>query len=120
MAKNKKGNKKSKQAQQQQQQEENAPLPTTPPTSSEEKSVQVHVGLTHTNTDKTCLDTNKPRPFRWFYQYNLWTGLYMLNPSEQNGLHLLGMVLAICTILYLFVFINGFRDGFNSQLVDLE
>lgn len=111
MAKNKKGNKKSKQAQQQQ-----SALETQAPPASESEPVQVHEGLTHTNTDKTCLDTSKPLPIHWWYRYNLWTGLYMLNPNERVGFNVFGFFLSACALLYLYVFITGFRDGFSAPI----
>lgn len=106
MAKSKKGSKKSKQSQQPQA----STTMATPP------SVQVHEGLTHTNTDKTCLDTSKPSPFRWFYQYNLWTGLYMLNPPERAYINIFGFIMSVCMVLYLYIFFSGFRDGFTVEM----
>ena len=74
-----------------------------------------HEHLTNTNTDSTCLDTQKPRIFRYFYQYNLWTGLYMLNPNEQAGFHFFGWLFTICVILYMYSFLRGFLDGFRGM-----
>jgi hypothetical protein len=105
----KKGSKKTKQLQQQEPTRESL---SSPPIPEVEEPVQGHEWFTHTNTDKTCLDTSKPRPFRWFYQYKLWTGLYMLNPREQAGFNVFGFILSVCMVLYFYAFINGFRDGF--------
>ncbi|CAB9497627.1 expressed unknown protein [Seminavis robusta] len=102
MAKNKKSGKKSNKKQQQTQ------APPAQPEMHQE-------ALTNTNTDKTCLDTKKPFFFRYFYQYNLWTGLYMLNPSERAGFNFFGLLFTSCVIMYMYDFFNGFRDGFNQS-----
>jgi len=124
-SKNKKGNKKaqgnnkqhqkSKMTNQQTQTtSKQSPAVSTKPAAQQDESRPV-VNYTNTNTDKVCLDTSKPGIFRHFYRYNLWTGLYMLNPNEQLGFNIFGWLFAICITLYMYVFLRGFRDGLAAD-----
>jgi hypothetical protein len=117
MSKNKNRKKKSNGSKKQQQ-----PEPQSLRGSSDAQAeYEMHTEeFTHSNTDKTCLDTKKPFVFKYFYLYNIWTGLSMLSPHEQAAMNLFGWVFAICMILYMFVFINGLRDGFNEAAAELQ
>ena len=82
--------------------------------------------LSKTNTDTLCLDTNPSsfvgKRFLWFrkanYRYNLWTGLYMLEPHERWTLNLLFGILATMSCLYACVFWKGFYDGWSGISAD--
>jgi hypothetical protein len=75
--------------------------------------------LSKTNTDSLCVDIESDgllqRNTRWirkaYYKYNLWTGLYMLEPHERWGLNLLFTILTTMGCLYTFMFWKGLLDG---------
>mmetsp|Transcript_3968 Transcript_3968/g.4875 ORF Transcript_3968/g.4875 Transcript_3968/m.4875 type:complete len:85 (-) Transcript_3968:394-648(-) len=76
--------------------------------------------LSKTNTDTLCLDT-RPEASSiplWIrkavYRYNLWTGMYMLEPHERHALNVLFGTLALMGCLYTYVFWKGFFDGYAS------
>lgn len=73
--------------------------------------------LSKTNTDTLCLDTDGRGVFiqKALYRYNLWTGMYMLEPHERWALNILFSILATMGCLYTFVFWKGFLDGWNAQ-----
>ena len=75
------------------------------------------MALSKTNTDTICLDTSSR--FKWLrkalYRYNLWTGMYMLEPHERWALNVLFGTLAVMGCLYAFVFWRGFIDGWQVQ-----
>lgn len=69
--------------------------------------------LTNTNSDNLC---NYDGPLGvWFYRFNLWTGLYMLNPYEQLVVHVVGWFSLIVSLTYLFVFWSGFMEGLQQS-----
>jgi len=70
------------------------------------------MGLSKTNTDTLCHDGSTIR--KAFYRYNLWTGMYMLEPHERLALNVLFTVLATMVLLYTFAFWKGFIDGWNE------
>mmetsp|Transcript_3139 Transcript_3139/g.6777 ORF Transcript_3139/g.6777 Transcript_3139/m.6777 type:complete len:98 (+) Transcript_3139:232-525(+) len=67
--------------------------------------------LTNTNTDRLC--HNGSIPSKWMYRFNLWTGLYMLNPYERIVFHLVGWFSFTVSLLYVYVFWKGFVEGFR-------
>lgn len=71
--------------------------------------------LTNTNTDLQCYD-EKSDGFlkRWLYRFNLWTGLYMLNPYERATFHIVGWISTIAVLLYGGVFCGGFVEGLRA------
>jgi hypothetical protein len=68
--------------------------------------------LTNTNTDTLC--TADGLLSTWIYRFNLWTGLYMLNPYEQFIFHLLGWFALIVSSAYFLVFWSGFQEGLQQ------
>ena len=115
MGRNKKSNKSTKK---QQLAPEESSCVEAPPTVLDE--YEVHDELTNSNTNMTCLDPEKPYVFHLYYRYKLWTGLYMMNSYEQVGLQILWWLLSRCFMIYMFVLINGFRDGFLQSAMMLE
>ena len=93
------------------------PVKETASANATEPASQTHDKLTNTNTDFLCADQQKPSIFTYLYQYNLWTGLYMLNSNEKAAFHVFGWAFVICASLWMYVFMKGFRDGFLSELV---
>mmetsp|Transcript_135396 Transcript_135396/g.201357 ORF Transcript_135396/g.201357 Transcript_135396/m.201357 type:complete len:94 (+) Transcript_135396:170-451(+) len=74
--------------------------------------------LTNTNTDILC--KNDSLLSKWLYRFNLWTGLYMLNPYEQMVFHFLCWFSVTVSLAYVGVFASGFLEGLrkaNSVLV---
>lgn len=69
--------------------------------------------LTNTNSDNLC-KYDGPLGV-WFYRFNLWTGLYMLNPYEQLVVHVVGWFSLIVSLTYLFVFWSGFMEGLQQS-----
>ncbi|VEU44945.1 unnamed protein product [Pseudo-nitzschia multistriata] len=69
--------------------------------------------LTNTNTDKLC--QNGSVLSKWIYRFNLWTGLYMLNPYERFVFHLVGWFSFTVSLLYVYVFWKGFIEGFRHS-----
>lgn len=76
--------------------------------------------LSKTNTDTMCVDT-RPDASKiplWIrkatYRYNLWTGMYMLEPHERFALNVFVGTLAFFGSLYTYVFWKGFLDGFAT------
>jgi Small subunit of serine palmitoyltransferase-like len=67
--------------------------------------------LTNTNTDELCATDSWLG--KWIYRFNLWTGLYMLNPYERFIFHLVGWFAFTVSMLYLYVFWKGFVEGFH-------
>ena len=91
------------------------------------------MALTKTNTDHLCCptaaaattttaDSKKNNPLRLHYysfaklkyRYYLWTGLYMLEPHERVALHFVVGPIGLALVLYVGVFINGIREGWES------
>ena len=76
--------------------------------------------LSKTNTDALCLDTRPEASSiplwirKAFYRYNLWTGMYMLEPHERNALNVFFVTLAFMGSVYTYVFWKGFFDGFAA------
>mmetsp|Transcript_13742 Transcript_13742/g.33286 ORF Transcript_13742/g.33286 Transcript_13742/m.33286 type:complete len:107 (-) Transcript_13742:164-484(-) len=69
--------------------------------------------LTNTNSDNLC---NYDGPISiWMYRFNLWTGLYMLNPTEQVLFHIIFWVSIGVSLLYFSVFWSGFMEGVRSS-----
>jgi hypothetical protein len=93
--------------------------PTTTPTSTTATATTATTSssllkrhtLTNTNTDLQCCDKNASFLQKNLYRFNLWTGLYMLNPYERTTFHVLGWISMIAFLLYGAVFLNGFMDG---------
>lgn len=48
------------------------------------------------------------------YRFNLWTGLYMLNPYERLIFHLVGWFSLTVSLAYFFVFGSGFLEGLRQ------
>jgi hypothetical protein len=67
--------------------------------------------LTNTNTDLQCCESAAGLLQKSLYRFNLWTGLYMLNPYERTTFHVLGWISMVAFVLYMAVFLNGFMDG---------
>jgi hypothetical protein len=78
--------------------------------------------LTNTNTDDLCVsDHGRFRLLRtWMYRFNLWTGLYMLNPYERMVYHIVGWFILIVSLAYFSVFGSGFRDGLKQANADAK
>jgi hypothetical protein len=74
--------------------------------------------LSNTNTDALCCE----RGFfnRALYRYNLWTGLYMLEQHERIFFHIFGWLFLTSLFLYVGVFVNGFIDGFRTEIVEVN
>jgi len=74
------------------------------------------MALSKTNTDTLCHDPNSRFAClrKAFYRYNLWTGMYMLEPHERWTLNILFGLLAVMGVLYTFIFWKGFTDGWKS------
>ena len=53
---------------------------------------------------------------KWIYRFNLWTGLYMLNPYERIVAHLVGWFSFTVSLLYVYVFWKGFFEGFRQNV----
>ena len=76
--------------------------------------------LSKTNTDALCLDTRPGASIiplwirKAIYRYNLWTGMYMLEPCERQALNAFFGTLAFMGSLYTYVFLKGFLDGFAA------
>eukprot|EP00934_Nitzschia_sp_Nitz4_P000828 Nitzschia sp. Nitz4//scaffold84_size84139//45414//45746//NITZ4_005200-RA/size84139-processed-gene-0.99-mRNA-1//-1//CDS//3329559039//828//frame0 len=66
--------------------------------------------LTNTNTDVMCSSSDGIFS-KWVYRFNLWTGLYMLNPYERFVLYLLGGFTLLASLTYFVVFWRGFTAG---------
>ena len=71
--------------------------------------------LTNTNTDMLCSDGTLLG--LWIYRFNLWTGLYMMNPYEKIVIHLVGWFSLTVSFLYVYVFWKGFVEGFRESMV---
>mmetsp|Transcript_14769 Transcript_14769/g.41151 ORF Transcript_14769/g.41151 Transcript_14769/m.41151 type:complete len:103 (+) Transcript_14769:298-606(+) len=69
---------------------------------------------TNTNTDALC--HNGSNLSKWMYRFNLWTGLYMLNPYERFVFHLVGWFSFTVSLLYIYVFWKGFVEGFRHSV----
>merc|ERR1712032_213150 len=67
--------------------------------------------LTNTNTDLLCCDETSPILNKTLYRFNLWTGLYMLNDREKIVYHLLIWFIIILFLVYVYVFLSGFKQG---------
>jgi len=70
--------------------------------------------LTNTNTDMLCC--NDSILSKWMYRFNLWTGLYMLNPYERVVFHVIGWFSFTVSLLYVYVFWKGFVEGFRESI----
>lgn len=70
--------------------------------------------LTNTNTDMLCSDGSLLG--LWMYRFNLWTGLYMMNPYERIVFHLVGWFSLTVSLVYVYVFWKGFAEGFREGL----
>jgi hypothetical protein len=68
--------------------------------------------LTNTNTDLLC--DNDSLLSKWIYRFNLWTGLYMLNPYERLIFHFVGWFSLIVSSAYFYVFGSGFLEGLKQ------
>jgi hypothetical protein len=77
---------------------------STPPRTKRRTSA-----LTNTNTDTLCAGDGMIS--KGIYRFNLWTGLYMLNPYERFVFHAVGWFTLVVSLAYFFVFWSGFRDG---------
>ena len=83
------------------------------------ESIKIMV-LSKTNTDTLCLDTRPDASVvpLWMrkatYRYNLWTGMYMLEPHERHTLNVFFSILAFFGSVYTYVFWKGFFDGFST------
>ena len=75
---------------------------------------EVRRPLTNTNTDTLCCGANEFFWKKWLYRFNLWTGLYMLNPYERTVFHIVGWFSLTVSLLYIYVFWKGFVDGFST------
>jgi len=77
--------------------------------------------LTKTNTDTLCLDMEargiSTGIQKALYRYNLWTGMYMLEPHERCALNMLFSMLATMGCFYAFVFWKGFFYGWNTEAI---
>mmetsp|Transcript_17978 Transcript_17978/g.41456 ORF Transcript_17978/g.41456 Transcript_17978/m.41456 type:complete len:116 (-) Transcript_17978:137-484(-) len=71
--------------------------------------------LTNTNTDLLCANGSLLSPSTWMYRFNLWTGLYMMNPCERVVFHLVGWSSLTVSLLYVCVFWKGFAEGFREE-----
>lgn len=79
--------------------------------------------MTNTNTDSHCLPKEHWRFQHWLYLARLYNGFYMLNAKEQTICHVTGWIVAVLAVLYAYVFLRGFMDGFaqnNSNVILLE
>lgn len=74
--------------------------------------------LTNTNTDGLC--KNDGLWSKWVYRFNLWTGLYMLNPYERLIFHLVGWFSFTVSLAYFFVFGSGFMDGIHQASLAIQ
>eukprot|EP00565_Helicotheca_tamesis_P001910 CAMPEP_0185727462 /NCGR_PEP_ID=MMETSP1171-20130828/3145_1 /TAXON_ID=374046 /ORGANISM="Helicotheca tamensis, Strain CCMP826" /LENGTH=94 /DNA_ID=CAMNT_0028396039 /DNA_START=141 /DNA_END=425 /DNA_ORIENTATION=- len=82
--------------------------------------------LSKTNTDAMCCPTPPPtgeasKRSDWkhfadkcIYRYNLWTGLYMLEPHERLVFHALMALFVCCVCLYWGVFVRAFWVGWRD------
>mmetsp|Transcript_6444 Transcript_6444/g.9431 ORF Transcript_6444/g.9431 Transcript_6444/m.9431 type:complete len:83 (-) Transcript_6444:348-596(-) len=76
--------------------------------------------LSKTNTDTLCLDSESRGASikKAIYRYNLWTGMYMLEPHERSAINVIFTVLGVMGCLYTYVFWKGVIDGWNALDVD--
>jgi hypothetical protein len=68
--------------------------------------------LTNTNSDNLC--KNDGPIGVWLYRFNLWTGLYMLNPYERLAFHIVFWFSMSVSLLYFSVFWSGFMEGMRQ------
>lgn len=68
--------------------------------------------LTNLNTDQLCCDDGIVS--KWIYRFNLWTGLYMLNPYERLAVHAVGWFTLLVSLSYFSVFWSGFQEGIRQ------
>eukprot|EP00531_Pseudo-nitzschia_arenysensis_P003216 CAMPEP_0116120162 /NCGR_PEP_ID=MMETSP0329-20121206/3032_1 /TAXON_ID=697910 /ORGANISM="Pseudo-nitzschia arenysensis, Strain B593" /LENGTH=110 /DNA_ID=CAMNT_0003613921 /DNA_START=110 /DNA_END=442 /DNA_ORIENTATION=- len=74
--------------------------------------------LTNTNTDMLCTDGSLLG--LCMYRFNLWTGLYMMNPYERIVFHLVGWFSLTVSLVYVYVFWKGFAEGFREGMVSMN
>ena len=79
--------------------------------SSSSSSRSRPVRLTNTNTDNLCTESTASIFQKYLYRFNLWTGLYMLNPYEQLVFHILCWFSLCVSLAYFAVFASGFYEG---------
>mmetsp|Transcript_411 Transcript_411/g.1044 ORF Transcript_411/g.1044 Transcript_411/m.1044 type:complete len:219 (-) Transcript_411:3095-3751(-) len=89
---------------------------TTPntKTSSSSSPPKRRLRLSNTNTDTLCTDHDSSFFQKWMYRFNLWTGLYMLNPYERLAFHVVGWFSLTVSLLYFYVFWSGFVHGIRT------
>eukprot|EP00979_Chaetoceros_neogracilis_P018086 scaffold10550_cov271-Chaetoceros_neogracile.AAC.65 len=77
--------------------------------------------LSKTNTDTLCLDQNSKGGYirKAVYRYNLWTGMYMLEPNERCALNFLFAILAGMCCLYTLAFWKGLLEGWQAFTEDI-
>ena len=80
-------------------------------TSSTQSKGKATVRLTNTNTDNLCCDKNDNIFKKYVYRFNLWTGLYMLNPYERMIFHIICWFSVVTSLAYFAVFASGFFEG---------
>eukprot|EP00529_Nitzschia_sp_RCC80_P033806 CAMPEP_0113503626 /NCGR_PEP_ID=MMETSP0014_2-20120614/34264_1 /TAXON_ID=2857 /ORGANISM="Nitzschia sp." /LENGTH=213 /DNA_ID=CAMNT_0000398645 /DNA_START=52 /DNA_END=693 /DNA_ORIENTATION=+ /assembly_acc=CAM_ASM_000159 len=85
---------------------------TTPNTKT--SSSKRRLRLSNTNTDTLCTDHDSSFFQKWIYRFNLWTGLYMLNPYERLAFHVVGWFSLTVSLLYFYVFWSGFIQGIRT------
>lgn len=81
------------------------------------------MALSKTNTDAMCCDPSTgPPPLRgirkFFYRFNLWTGLYMLEFHERFAILAVVGAFSAAAFLYLWVFARGFWEGWNEAAAE--
>mmetsp|Transcript_28755 Transcript_28755/g.41784 ORF Transcript_28755/g.41784 Transcript_28755/m.41784 type:complete len:97 (-) Transcript_28755:427-717(-) len=86
--------------------------------------------LSKTNTDAMCCPTPSTAPTtrstsskggrhvidKCIYRYNLWTGLYMLEPHERYVFNASMAVFVCCVCLYWGVFVRAFWVGWRDAV----
>jgi Small subunit of serine palmitoyltransferase-like len=65
--------------------------------------------ISNTNTDSQCFQGGFIQ--KALYRYNLWTGLYMLEPDERLWFHIFGWLFLSSFVTYMGVFAKGFIHG---------
>lgn len=71
--------------------------------------------LTHTNTDKECLDANAGPLRRAIYTIDTHNGFKFLNRTERTVCHGVAWLCFATVATYSFVFFKGLVDGFSAE-----
>lgn len=74
------------------------------------------MGFSRANTDDLCFDKEKKggKLRKGVYWYNLWTGLYMLDPREKLVINVVITILVAMSCLYTVAFWKGVVEGWNE------